>query len=298
MKIRAFTLIELLVVIAIIAVLAAILFPVFARAKGAAYNKQDLSNIRQLALVSQMYSEDNDEVFVTAGASDNWNAEWRTPFTHPKGYVDQQGSEHPWRGWGLLLQTYAKSREVFRSPFFPRKGNFTGECESSAGMELSNNYSINWMLGSDGGYGNSRNKRDDYAWTPSGRRMDQPVSMASVVQPPNTVLFLPSNSAPPAGQSWGCYYSSLEASDYINIIRFHTFYNDGGNLAFTDGHAKFLRAAEANAAGPAPDIEPVHRIYHWPARGLWMQSTMPDSTEGFRNYPRGFGEGPSNPTNP
>jgi prepilin-type N-terminal cleavage/methylation domain-containing protein len=58
---RAFTLIELLVVIAIIAILAAILFPVFAQAKAAAKAIAGLSNLKQLALASQMYYNDNDD---------------------------------------------------------------------------------------------------------------------------------------------------------------------------------------------------------------------------------------------
>jgi prepilin-type N-terminal cleavage/methylation domain-containing protein len=60
---KAFTLIELLVVIAIIAILAAILFPVFAQAKLAAKKTSDLSNVKQLALGSAMYTTDNDDVF-------------------------------------------------------------------------------------------------------------------------------------------------------------------------------------------------------------------------------------------
>ena len=58
---RAFTLIELLVVIAIIAILAAILFPVFAQAKLAAKTTNSLSNIKQIALGNQMYYNDNDD---------------------------------------------------------------------------------------------------------------------------------------------------------------------------------------------------------------------------------------------
>lgn len=58
---RAFTLIELLVVIAIIAVLAAILFPVFARAKAAAKTTTTISNLRQLGVAFSLYAEDNDD---------------------------------------------------------------------------------------------------------------------------------------------------------------------------------------------------------------------------------------------
>jgi prepilin-type N-terminal cleavage/methylation domain-containing protein len=58
---RGFTLIELLVVIAIIAILAAILFPVFARARESAVRTQCLSNIKQIALGALMYVQDYDE---------------------------------------------------------------------------------------------------------------------------------------------------------------------------------------------------------------------------------------------
>jgi prepilin-type N-terminal cleavage/methylation domain-containing protein len=66
-KNKAFTLIELLVVIAIIAILAAILFPVFAQAKAAAKKTADLSNMKQSALAAQIYSGDSDDVSAANG---------------------------------------------------------------------------------------------------------------------------------------------------------------------------------------------------------------------------------------
>jgi prepilin-type N-terminal cleavage/methylation domain-containing protein/prepilin-type processing-associated H-X9-DG protein len=63
MKRRGFTLIELLVVIAIIAILAAILFPVFAKAREKARQTSCLSNVKQIALSAMMYAQDYDEKF-------------------------------------------------------------------------------------------------------------------------------------------------------------------------------------------------------------------------------------------
>src|SRR5580698_7965213 len=75
----AFTLIELLVVIAIIAILAAILFPVFAQAKVAAKKTADLSNLKQISLGIIMYTNDVDDMLPRGGHQDaagNWFT-WR-----------------------------------------------------------------------------------------------------------------------------------------------------------------------------------------------------------------------------
>ena len=71
MRKQGFTLIELLVVIAIIAILASILFPVFARAREKARQTSCLSNMKQLGLACSMYAQDYDELLPTEDY--NWN---------------------------------------------------------------------------------------------------------------------------------------------------------------------------------------------------------------------------------
>ena len=91
---KGFTLIELLVVIAIIAILAAILFPVFATAREKARQVACLSNAKQLAIALQQYTQDYDETF-------------------PAGYTY---SGYPGRGWVGFMYPYIKSLGVLVCP--------------------------------------------------------------------------------------------------------------------------------------------------------------------------------------
>ena len=100
MKRKAFTLIELLVVIAIIAILAAILFPVFAQAKEAAKNTQLLSNVKQMGTAANIYSADYDDIFPVTMAS------------HPTLPIDDP--------WQALSQPYMKNNEMVLNPKRPR----------------------------------------------------------------------------------------------------------------------------------------------------------------------------------
>ena len=72
-----FTLIELLVVIAIIAILAAILFPVFARARAKALQNNCLSNVKQLTLGMLMYADDFDQMLPTVGSGSAADPSWK-----------------------------------------------------------------------------------------------------------------------------------------------------------------------------------------------------------------------------
>ena len=91
-----FTLIELLVVIAIIAILAAILFPVFARAREKARQTNCLSNVKQMMVGVMMYAQDYDEMLIPSA------------LTYATG-----------GNWYELLQPYVKNMQMFKCPSSP-----------------------------------------------------------------------------------------------------------------------------------------------------------------------------------
>jgi prepilin-type N-terminal cleavage/methylation domain-containing protein len=103
-----FTLIELLVVIAIIAILAAILFPVFARARAKAREAQCKSNLKQLGIALEMYASDHDELYPFAvDAADSYCPEIWAGFPEWQALIPQMPRLID------VLQPYCKSREVF-----------------------------------------------------------------------------------------------------------------------------------------------------------------------------------------
>lgn len=115
-RVKGFTLIELLVVIAIVAILAAILFPVFAQAKEKSRQTSCLSNLKQLGTAMAMYREDYDGVNLAC-------------------YYNSNGFRYRWQE---AIEPYTRNREILRCPSgLPTADPYTG-------MYLS--YGMNWLV--------------------------------------------------------------------------------------------------------------------------------------------------------
>jgi len=113
---RGFTLIELLVVIAIIGILAAMLFPVFARARESARKTQCLANVKNLAMGMQIYLTDYDRFM-----PNEYNAEIIQFFedqgcTMTPGCCNQPTQVNPYLRIPVILDEYVKSRDIWRCP--------------------------------------------------------------------------------------------------------------------------------------------------------------------------------------
>ena len=121
-----FTLIELLVVIAIIAILAAMLFPVFARARESARKIQCLSNVKNIAMAIQMYLTDYDRF--PPNEHDPAAIAYFATFPGgssaplPDGTCARVAFANPYLRWPVILDEYIKNRDVWRCPSATRNG--------------------------------------------------------------------------------------------------------------------------------------------------------------------------------
>lgn len=129
---RAFTLIELLVVIAIIAILAALLFPVFAQAKDSAKKSACLSNLRQMSTAFALYLGDSDGVYP---ACDNDKAKIDGKPPEPE---TPEADGEPERDWTITTQPYIRNFDILRcgtdssvAPKDPRNPDLTREYRTS-----------------------------------------------------------------------------------------------------------------------------------------------------------------------
>jgi prepilin-type N-terminal cleavage/methylation domain-containing protein/prepilin-type processing-associated H-X9-DG protein len=257
---NAFTLIELLVVIAIIAILAAILFPVFAQAKLAAKKTVSLSNLKQIALSSLMYSNDYDDYLVlyASGNADN---------------VDGSGAGPAADTWVYELQPYMKSLGIMVDPSNgDPQGVFSGGIYSTRiNQNKFPSYGLNYIFLAPWIWDNNTGACD----------LVQAQNATGATHPATTIWFSESqqpildadNNATGTGHTqygWrlitapGAYTTVLLSANYCTwggmdwaklgdgvhgpfTAEASTRYN-GGNNAFLDGHAKFL-TTDAQTAG-------------------------------------------------
>lgn len=199
---KAFTLIELLVVIAIIAILAAILFPVFARARENARRASCQSNMKQIALGIAQYTQDYDEKL-------------------PSAYMQYTPAIIAW--YGDLIQPYVKSYQIFECPSTATKSFYTTERPAGA-PPLPIAYGTNGIETDTDGY-------------PTGHVMNETPgsSLASIGDVSTTIMLADTTSFIMR------YYSDIDVnnSGYPNSL--HKRHLDGSNFAFVDGHVKWLK---------------------------------------------------------
>jgi prepilin-type N-terminal cleavage/methylation domain-containing protein/prepilin-type processing-associated H-X9-DG protein len=218
---KAFTLIELLVTIAIIGILAAILFPVFARAREQARKASCQSNLKQLGLAEMMYVQDYDETFQAAYISGG---------TVGVSYY-----------WYDMIQPYVKNKQVFI-------------CPTAGDIQYGNGYG--WNIGGKTGGNGFGLKGTETSVTDAPN--SQFVHLATITAPAETILLGDPASNGYASNGW--ILVSYADKGYFPVLHggqvgpFNTSSSvapgGGGNYLFADGHVKYLEAsaAYANAA--------------------------------------------------
>jgi prepilin-type N-terminal cleavage/methylation domain-containing protein/prepilin-type processing-associated H-X9-DG protein len=224
----AFTLIELLVVIAIIAILAAILFPVFAQARESARMSSCLSNMKQLSLAMIMYAQDYDETFATGRI---YCADPPNGVQHFRngGCNDGNGQTGTVWGWRSAIKPYVKNLGVYGCPSNNARNSPTEEWDKTfpAGYALSGvlvfdirNVSI---YGAGGGAA---------------------TTYASINQPAESMMILESTWGNNDLGDWVGRIDNPPACQWGVGFFIHRGRGGMGNWAFFDGHVKAHRTAE------------------------------------------------------
>ncbi|AIE86240.1 hypothetical protein [Fimbriimonas ginsengisoli] len=216
--------IELLVVIAIIAILAAILFPVFAQAKLAAKKTSSLSNVKQLGTANQIYLGDNDDTTVSIwGTTDPANCDYTQ-----KKFVGC-GIE-----WWIPLYPYFKSIDLIYSSERndlenPNSTSNSAQYRQSFGAKKLSAYGYNW--GPFGWRGGGLLE----AQTAVGS-MNRGKSATSVSEPAKVFVFGDTYDTPRATVGIG-----FSGDDFNGFSNHELRYGGSFNYAYLDGHAKALK---------------------------------------------------------
>jgi len=222
MKRSAFTLIELLVVIAIIAILAAILFPVFAQAREKARGISCLGNLKQAGLAYAMYTQDYDET---------------TPLQNSPVVKDASGNYVAGGYWFRLIQSYVKNWQLMLCPdrvlaaAKPPQANYPAELN---GRLQGYGYNDGWI--SDSGYGLT-------IQLPHGARPGR--SIAAIIAPADCVAFGDTYDTPGYSIAMDNIFSGSDGPGRSQQIR----HLGNLNYAFVDGHAKIIKMQAGQYAG-------------------------------------------------
>jgi prepilin-type N-terminal cleavage/methylation domain-containing protein/prepilin-type processing-associated H-X9-DG protein len=228
---KAFTLIELLVVIAIIAILAAILFPVFAQAKEAAKKSSCLSNVRQLVLASVQYENDYDDVVPLAGFQ---NVVYNTPQT-----------------WMNLIDPYVKSGYPESTSLEKNRGFGIYQCPDysappgSTSPSPSHSYAINWNYAPTY-ITDVTNLSAAQLQVALGTTSQSIHSATSIQYPANVVLYGESMGSRifTNGDDLDNYASAPSVLQQQQAVYLwgRKRHGGGSNYGFQDAHAKFVKA--------------------------------------------------------
>ena len=229
---RGFTLIELLVVIAIIAILAAILFPVFSRARENARKAACLSNLKQIGQAFLMYAQDWDEVLPV----------W-TPMCWTGNDLTKSGNGP----WYVTLLPYLKNKQIFTCPSAQHcgvcLGGGCGAC-SAQGWTTTIHYGYNEFM-SHGGAPCCKQSSKLTTWRYPGETFlvgDATMALVWTWQSDGVIsrVAWADIRAPGIGYWCGCEWEHPGYPSPAQIEK-GTRHSGGSNIVFLDGHAKWLQ---------------------------------------------------------